>query len=46
MPNKDSDSEHLAEIEDGAGCVEIWEQLSESRNDSQEPPVRDAERDR
>lgn len=27
-----NDSNHLNEIEDGAGCVEIWERLSEARD--------------
>jgi len=27
--------EHLAEIEDGCGCVEVWEHLSEHRNRSE-----------
>jgi hypothetical protein len=26
--------DHLSEIEDGCGCVEIWEQLSDSRADT------------
>jgi len=26
--------DHLDEIEDGAGCTEIWEQLSEQRDAS------------
>ena len=26
-----NESNHLNEIEDGAGCVEIWERLSEAR---------------
>jgi hypothetical protein len=34
MSNKQSESEHLDEIDDGAGCVEIWEKLSESRDSS------------
>jgi len=25
------DSNHLDDVEDGAGCTEIWEHLSESR---------------
>jgi len=25
--------EHLADVEEGAGCTEIWEHLSEQRND-------------
>ncbi|ATW88827.1 hypothetical protein halTADL_2080 [Halohasta litchfieldiae] len=29
----DKDREHLADLEDGAGCVEIWEQLSEHRDE-------------
>jgi hypothetical protein len=36
MADTESDSDHLDEIEDGAGCVEIWEKLSESRTTSQE----------
>ena len=28
-----SDDEHLEELEDGAGCTEIWEHLSEQRSD-------------
>ncbi|RZV10889.1 hypothetical protein BDK88_2095 [Natrinema hispanicum] len=27
------DREHLDDIEDGAGCVEIWEKLSDQRSD-------------
>lgn len=34
MSNDENHSEHLDEIEDGAGCVEIWEKLSESRDGS------------
>ncbi len=36
MGRNKSESEHLAEIEDGAGCVEIWEKLSESRGGAEE----------
>jgi hypothetical protein len=25
--------DHLSDIEDGSGCTEIWEQLSEQRED-------------
>jgi len=25
------DTDHLQEIEDGCGCVEVWERLSEQR---------------
>lgn len=31
MSETDTDAEHLNDIEDGAGCTEIWEQLSERR---------------
>jgi len=24
--------DHLSELTDGCGCVEVWEQLSEARN--------------
>ncbi|QLG28708.1 hypothetical protein HUG10_14670 [Halorarum halophilum] len=40
---------HLAEVEDGAGCTEIWETLSERRDgdaqevDSEADPKADAE---
>lgn len=27
------DYDHLKSLEDGAGCTEIWEHLSESRDD-------------
>ncbi len=27
----DEEPDHLSEIPDGAGCVEIWEKISESR---------------
>jgi hypothetical protein len=27
----DDDDEHLQDIEDGAGCAEIWEKLTERR---------------
>jgi hypothetical protein len=30
----DADDDHLADVEDGAGCTEIWEKLSENRADS------------
>lgn len=28
---EESATDHLEDIEDGAGCTEIWEQLSEQR---------------
>lgn len=31
--NGRSDEDHLEDIEDGSGCTEIWEQLSEQRED-------------
>ena len=33
MSNQSSadDAEHLSDIDDGAGCTEIWEHLSEER---------------
>ncbi len=34
MERDKTESEHLSEIEDGDGCAEIWEKLSESRNSS------------
>ena len=27
------ESDHLADVEDGAGCTEIWERLSERREE-------------
>jgi hypothetical protein len=27
------DREHLADVEDGCGCTEVWEHLSENRDD-------------
>lgn len=29
--NSGNDDEHLEDLEDGAGCTEIWEKLSEHR---------------
>ncbi|ADB60117.1 hypothetical protein Htur_1226 [Haloterrigena turkmenica DSM 5511] len=29
----DTDTDHLDEVPDGAGCVEIWEKISEARDD-------------
>ncbi|WEL16696.1 MULTISPECIES: hypothetical protein [unclassified Halorhabdus] len=31
----DADDDHLDDVEDGCGCAEIWETMSEQR----EPPV-------
>jgi hypothetical protein len=30
-PEPDDGTEHLNDIEDGVGCTEIWERLSEQR---------------
>lgn len=27
-----TDTDHLEDIEDGCGCVEVWEKLSRQRN--------------
>ena len=32
-PEPDDGTGHLDDIEDGAGCTEIWERLSERRDD-------------
>ena len=32
--SKSDNENYLDEIEDGAGCVEIWERLSEARDES------------
>lgn len=31
MSNSERDDDHLKDLEDGAGCTEIWETLSENR---------------
>lgn len=33
--DEENESNHLNEIEDGAGCVEIWERLSEARGEDE-----------
>lgn len=30
---QDGDQDHLRDVEDGIGCVEIWEHLSDRRNE-------------
>ncbi|GAA0665537.1 hypothetical protein ACFQDG_13220 [Natronoarchaeum mannanilyticum] len=30
---EEPEDDHLADIEEGAGCTEIWEHLSEQRDD-------------
>lgn len=32
----DDDREHFHDVEDGAGCTEIWEHLSDHRGDDDE----------
>lgn len=34
--NESDETKHLEEIEDGAGCVEIWERLSETRDETKD----------
>jgi len=29
----EADDDHLADVEDGCGCAEVWEHLSEQRAD-------------
>ncbi len=31
MSDEKRDDDHLADVEEGAGCTEIWEHLSEKR---------------
>ena len=33
MDDTDASDGHLAEVEDGCGCAEVWEHLSEQRAD-------------
>ena len=35
--NSNEDREHLEDIEEGAGCIEIWEELSERRSKAESP---------
>lgn len=35
MSDEPRDDEHLADVEEGAGCTEIWEHLSEQREREQ-----------
>ncbi|MFW6382593.1 MAG: hypothetical protein ACOCZD_00970 [Haloferacaceae archaeon] len=32
-PDPDGERDHLEDVEDGAGCTEIWERLSERREE-------------
>ncbi|MFB6234061.1 MAG: hypothetical protein ABEH81_02630 [Halopenitus sp.] len=33
-PDDERLDEHLADVDDGCGCVEVWETLSEQRQDA------------
>ena len=33
-PVDDATTDHLDDVEDGCGCTEIWEHLSEQRDDT------------
>ena len=33
---EESDTEHLEDLPDGAGCTEIWEHISETRDGGKE----------
>lgn len=35
VDEEDDPAAHLNELEDGAGCTEIWSHLSESRDDGE-----------
>lgn len=35
MSSNETELDHLAEIEDGDGCAEIWKKLSESRSSAE-----------
>lgn len=36
MSNSTRDDDHLHDLEDGAGCTEIWEKLSEQRDEDKQ----------
>ena len=36
MSNTRPDTDHLDDLEDGAGCVEIWEKISDARTSPQD----------
>ncbi len=33
MPDDTTDRAHVEDVEDGCGCAEVWEHLSEERSD-------------
>ena len=35
-PDEDVDTDHLDDVEDGCGCTEIWEHLSDEREEASE----------
>lgn len=35
-PDERDDDAHLRDLEDGSGCTEIWEHLSERREEAEE----------
>ncbi len=32
-PDEEVDTSHLEDVEDGCGCAEVWDHLSEQRGD-------------
>ncbi|MCO8246500.1 hypothetical protein [Haladaptatus sp. AB643] len=36
--NESQDDDHLQDVPDGAGCTEIWEHLSDRRDEEDEEP--------
>ena len=34
---RERDDAHLQDIDDGCGCVEVWEHMSDGRDDGDEP---------
>ncbi|WP_267903202.1 hypothetical protein [Halobaculum saliterrae] len=44
MSNSARDDDHLHDLEDGAGCTEIWEKLSEQREEPESTTDSDADR--
>jgi len=33
MSDSEPEQEHLSDVEDGCGCTEVWEHLSEQREE-------------
>lgn len=38
MSNSNSDDDHLQDLPDGCGCVEVWMELSERRAEACDAP--------